>query len=99
MDPISLEISTANIITLSFPRLLLNLMDSSTVRDNQHLAKEFLYNCIEAIPVTHDQCLDHILTIENMQRDTHVILSPINDTGYHLIKMPFFFLCIYNDFL
>nr|CAG8493793.1 670_t:CDS:2 [Entrophospora candida] len=73
------------------------------IKDNKHLALELIYHCIEEITVSTNECLDpndHIHTIENLESDSHIILKHYNDTfDQFLIKMPFFFLCIYNNIL
>ncbi|GBB93766.1 hypothetical protein RclHR1_22280002 [Rhizophagus clarus] len=72
-----------------------------TIETNKKLALELLYHSIDAIPVHRNTCLDPSdkdCTIENLERDAHIILSPCDDTfSKFTIKMPFFFICLYND--
>jgi hypothetical protein len=72
-----------------------------TIETNKKLALELLYHSIDAIPVSREKCLDpsdQNSTIENLERDTHIILNPCDVTSFKFaIKMPFFFICIYND--
>ncbi|CAB4391454.1 unnamed protein product [Rhizophagus irregularis] len=72
-----------------------------TIEKNKKLALELLYHSIDAIPVKRKTCLDpsdEDYTIENLERDAHIILSPCDDTfSEFTIKMPFFFVCLYND--
>jgi hypothetical protein len=72
-----------------------------TIEMNKKLALELLYHSIDAIPVHRKTCLDpsdQRYTIENLERDAHIILSPCNDTSSEFtIKLPFFFICLYND--
>ncbi|CAB5395651.1 unnamed protein product [Rhizophagus irregularis] len=72
-----------------------------TIEKNKKLALELLYHSIDAIPVKRKICLDPSdkdCTIGNLERDAHIILSPCNDTfSEFTIKMPFFFVCLYND--
>ena len=72
-----------------------------TIEKNKKLALELLYHSIDAIPVKRKTCLDpsdEDCTIENLERDAHIILSPCDDTlSESTIKMPFFFVCLYND--
>ncbi|CAG8452323.1 1258_t:CDS:2 [Funneliformis caledonium] len=72
-----------------------------TIEKNKKLALELLYHSIDAIPVKCKTCLnpsDEDYTIKNLERDAHIILSPCNDTfSEFTIKMPFFFVCLYND--
>ncbi|GBC51889.2 hypothetical protein GLOIN_2v414785 [Rhizophagus irregularis DAOM 181602=DAOM 197198] len=72
-----------------------------TIEKNKKLALELLYHSIDAIPVKRKICLDPSdkdCTIENLERDAHIILSPCDDTfSEFTIKMPFFFVCLYND--
>ncbi|PKY30519.1 hypothetical protein RhiirB3_447640 [Rhizophagus irregularis] len=70
------------------------------VKRNPFLHKKLLYYCVEGIPVADTLCLDEKnpgLTIENLQRDGHIVLSPCDCGSF--IKMPFFFIHIYNDIL
>ncbi|CAG8575804.1 3876_t:CDS:2 [Acaulospora morrowiae] len=68
---------------------------------NEKLALELLFHSIYAIPVYRKTCLDlsdQDCTIENLERDTHIILNPCNDNSSEFtINMPFFFICLYND--
>ncbi|GBB83569.1 hypothetical protein RclHR1_10260012, partial [Rhizophagus clarus] len=72
-----------------------------TIEKNKKLALELLYHSIDAIPVKRKTCLDpsdEDCTIENLERDAHIILRPCDDTfSEFTIKMPFFFVCLYND--
>ncbi|PKY56726.1 hypothetical protein RhiirA4_448817 [Rhizophagus irregularis] len=72
-----------------------------TIEKNKKLALELLYHSIDAIPVELTKCLDpndERYTIENLERDAHIILNRCNETSSEFtIKMPFFFLCLYND--
>ncbi|CAB5364970.1 unnamed protein product [Rhizophagus irregularis] len=72
-----------------------------TIEKNKKLALELLYHSIDAIPVKRKTCLDPSnkdCTIENLEHDAHIILSPCDDTfSEFTIKMPFFFVCLYND--
>jgi hypothetical protein len=69
-----------------------------TIEKNKKLALELLYHSIDAITVHRKTCLDpsdQRYTIENLERDAHIILSPCNDTPSEFtIKMPFFFICL-----
>ncbi|CAG8640802.1 9843_t:CDS:2, partial [Paraglomus occultum] len=70
---------------------------------NRHLALELVHHSIEGVTVTVKQCLDpydHLRTIENLERDAHIILSRDNHKpDQFFIKMPFLFICLYNDIL
>ncbi|UZO28612.1 uncharacterized protein OCT59_022129 [Rhizophagus irregularis] len=72
-----------------------------TIEKNKKLALELNIASIDAIPVKRKICLDPSdkdCTIENLERDAHIILSPCDDTfSEFTIKMPFFFVCLYND--
>ncbi|GBC05179.1 hypothetical protein RclHR1_06080008 [Rhizophagus clarus] len=72
-----------------------------TIEKNKKLALELLYHSIDAIPVLRETCLDpndEVCTIKNLERDAHIILSSCDDTSSGFtIKMPFFFICLYND--
>ncbi|CAG8582460.1 13754_t:CDS:2 [Acaulospora morrowiae] len=72
-----------------------------TIEKNEKLALELLFHSIDAIPVHRKTCLDpsdQDCTIENLERDAHIILNPRNATSSEFtIKMPFFFICLYND--
>jgi hypothetical protein len=72
-----------------------------TIEMNKKLALELLYHSIDAIPVRYKTCLDpsdQNCTIENLERDAHIILNSCDITSSEfIIKMPFFFICIYND--
>ncbi|CAG8476378.1 14477_t:CDS:2 [Dentiscutata erythropus] len=73
------------------------------VKHNKRLTLELIHYCIEEIPVSTNECLDpnnNINTIENLETDSHIILKRYNDAfDQFLIKMPFFYICIYNDIL
>ncbi|CAG8607148.1 9321_t:CDS:2 [Paraglomus brasilianum] len=73
------------------------------VEDNRHLALELVRHSIEGITVTVKQCLDqndHLRTIENLEKDAHIILSrDKHKPDQFFIKMPFLFICLYNDIL
>ncbi len=75
----------------------------STIVKNEKLALELLHHSIDAIPVRLKTCLDptnHNCTIENLERDAHIILNPYNGSVVeYTIMMPFIFICIYNDIL
>ncbi|PKY51439.1 hypothetical protein RhiirA4_468482 [Rhizophagus irregularis] len=72
-----------------------------TIENNEKLALELLYHSIDAIPVSYNTCLDpskQDYTIEKLERDTHIILNPCDHYSFEFtIKMPFFFICLYND--
>ncbi|CAG8738589.1 12725_t:CDS:1, partial [Acaulospora morrowiae] len=72
-----------------------------TISKNEKLALELLFHSIDAIPVHRKACLDpsdQDCTIESLERDAHIILNPCNATSSEFtIKMPFFFICLYND--
>ncbi|CAG8684567.1 17281_t:CDS:2, partial [Racocetra fulgida] len=71
------------------------------VKSNKYLAMKLIYHCVEGIPVSDKDCLDEKnphLTIENLQRDGHIILTPYDKSLYY-IRMPLFFIHIYNDIL
>ncbi|CAG8545694.1 24076_t:CDS:2 [Racocetra persica] len=57
------------------------------VKQNKHLAMKLMYHCVEEIPVSDKTCLDEKnphLTIENLQRDGHIVLSPCEISGMNL---------------
>ena len=70
-----------------------------TIDRNEKLALELLHHSIDAIH--RKTCLDpndQDCTIENLKRNAHIILNPCNATSTEfIIKMPFFFVCLYND--
>ncbi|GBB90547.1 hypothetical protein RclHR1_17530005 [Rhizophagus clarus] len=72
-----------------------------TIEKNKKLALELLYHSIDTISVLREICLDpndKVCTIENLKRNAHIILSSCNNTSSEFtIKMPFFFICLYND--
>ncbi|GBC48487.2 hypothetical protein GLOIN_2v1656427 [Rhizophagus irregularis DAOM 181602=DAOM 197198] len=72
-----------------------------TIENNEKLALELLYHSIDAIPVSYNTCLDpskQDYTIEKLERDSHIILNPCDHYSFEFtIKMPFFFICLYND--
>ncbi|GBB87908.1 hypothetical protein RclHR1_01440023 [Rhizophagus clarus] len=71
------------------------------IENNEKLYLELLYHSIDAIPVYRKTCLDpndQSCTIENLERDSHIILNSCNDdSSKFIIKMPFFFIALYND--
>ncbi|CAG8489104.1 9097_t:CDS:2 [Funneliformis mosseae] len=61
-----------------------------------------MYYCIEGIHVTLDTCLvdkKPDLMIRSLERDRHIVLTRAENRNLYLIKMPFFFISIYNDIL
>ncbi|CAJ0838366.1 11318_t:CDS:1 [Entrophospora sp. SA101] len=68
-----------------------------------NLAQELLYHCIDGIADSRHKSLvlnDPSSTVENLERDAHVILSSNpHDIVTLYIKMPIFFLSLYNDVL
>ncbi|RGB42790.1 hypothetical protein C1646_785098 [Rhizophagus diaphanus] len=72
-----------------------------TIENNEKLALELLYHSIDEIPVSRNTCLDpskQDYTIGNLERDTHIILNSCDPYNSEFtIKMPFFFICLYND--
>jgi hypothetical protein len=71
------------------------------IENNEKLYLELLYYSIDAIPVHRKTCLDpsdQSCTIENLERDSHIILNSCDDdSSKFIIKMPFFFIALYND--
>ncbi|RGB42522.1 hypothetical protein C1646_750848 [Rhizophagus diaphanus] len=71
------------------------------IENNEKLYLELLYHSIDAIPVHRKTCLDpsdQSCMIENLKRDSHIILNSCDDdSSKFIIKMPFFFIALYND--
>ncbi|CAG8501413.1 8858_t:CDS:2 [Funneliformis caledonium] len=73
-----------------------------TDKDNYEIVVKLMYYCIEGIHVTLDTCLDDKkpdLMIRSLERDRHIVLTRAENCNLYLIKMPFFFISIYNDIL
>ncbi|KAI8345625.1 hypothetical protein B0O80DRAFT_472404 [Mortierella sp. GBAus27b] len=65
---------------------------------NEQLARRLLHYSISGIPVQRADNMDPgntNVTVESLERDTHIILVP-NGSAF-VIKMPLFFISIYND--
>jgi hypothetical protein len=72
------------------------------VRNNQQVATKLLSYCIEGTPVSEEEILDDKdsrTTIRSLERDEHIILSAISENNSFIIRMPFYFICLYNDVL
>ncbi|KAF9107623.1 hypothetical protein BGX27_008683, partial [Mortierella sp. AM989] len=72
----------------------------NTVDQNRKLL-ELLHHCIAGIPVNRNTLLDPYTktdTIANLERDAHIIMDLLDDACTQFtIKMPFFFVSLYND--
>ncbi|KAI8345214.1 hypothetical protein B0O80DRAFT_474836 [Mortierella sp. GBAus27b] len=69
-----------------------------TIDENEQLARRLLYYSISGIPVKRADNMDPgntEVTVESLERDTHIILVPSGSE--FVIKMPLFFISIYND--
>ncbi|KAI8345857.1 hypothetical protein B0O80DRAFT_471691 [Mortierella sp. GBAus27b] len=69
-----------------------------TIDKNKQLARRLLHYSISGIPVQRTDNMDPgntEVTVESLERDTHIILVP-NGSEF-VIKMPPFFISIYND--
>ncbi|KAF9406951.1 hypothetical protein BGZ76_006232, partial [Entomortierella beljakovae] len=78
-----------------------NLYRSAVI--NKPLILALLQYSISGSPVRHTTILipnDKHSTIDNLECDNHIMLDPIkNSPGDFTVKMPFFFICLYNDTL
>ncbi|GES95955.1 hypothetical protein GLOIN_2v1720049 [Rhizophagus clarus] len=71
------------------------------VRKNKQVALKLLSYCIEGTPVSGEEILDKDsnITIRSLERDKHIILSLSSKDDSFIIKLPFYFICLYNDVL
>ncbi|GBB88719.1 hypothetical protein RclHR1_01530007 [Rhizophagus clarus] len=62
---------------------------------------KLLSYCIEGTPVSEEEISDKDsnITIRSLERDKHIILSVSSKNDSFIIKMPFYFICLYNDVL